>query len=468
MKLQLQKKMGTIQWYLLGTLVAVELLMSFSFLGYIHIEPISITTAYLPVMAAGVLLGPLESMAVGAVFGLASMWKALAGYVSDLDQLFSPVMSGSPLGSLMLSVGSRMLFGLAVGLLYQAAIRARGSMVWIGLVSFVGQYIHALLVYTAMAAFFPEAGYGPADAANSLWGENSVAVNLLTAAAVLLTWRFFQSRTWRQFQTKIEQARNVHAGGQYHRVSLAVIVLLTLCSSVAVAFYFVHRIDYVLERKGIELSAAGYADVLHLQIQFLFGILSLMALVIVFLVFNRMYASSMTYEARMDALTGVMNRKAFFQRCGEILRELRPAGISTGYFVMVDLDWFKEINDRHGHPEGDRALREVAASLREAFGQDGIIGRLGGDEFGVMLYAPMGREVLEVCLYQFLRQVRRIRWGEESRVTCSVGVLPVTGPKAVEELYRQVDRLLYQAKEQGRDQYVIGPAEEPAADGQSV
>ena len=86
MKLQLQKKMGTIQWYLLGTLVAVELLMSFSFLGYIHIEPISITTAYLPVMAAGVLLGPLESMAVGAVFGLASMWKASADYVSDLVQ----------------------------------------------------------------------------------------------------------------------------------------------------------------------------------------------------------------------------------------------------------------------------------------------------------------------------------------------------------------------------------------------
>ena len=170
----------------------------------------------------------------------------------------------------------------------------------------------------------------------------------------------------------------------------------------------------------------------------------------------------------MDALTGVMNRKAFFQRCGEILREFRPTGTASGYFVMVDLDWFKEINDRHGHPEGDRALREVAASLREAFGQDGIIGRLGGDEFGVMLYAPMGREVLEVCLYQFLRQVRRIRWGEESRVTCSVGVLPVTGPKAVEELYRQADRLLYQAKEQGRDQYVIGPAEEPAADGQSV
>ena len=71
--------------YLLAVLIAVELLMSFSFLGYIHIEPISITSAYVPVLLAGALLGPAEAAAVGAVFGLASMWKAAAGYVMAAD-----------------------------------------------------------------------------------------------------------------------------------------------------------------------------------------------------------------------------------------------------------------------------------------------------------------------------------------------------------------------------------------------
>ena len=55
--------------------------MSFSFLGYIHIEPISLTFVYIPVLMAGCMLGPKEAAAVGAVFGLASMWKASAFYV---------------------------------------------------------------------------------------------------------------------------------------------------------------------------------------------------------------------------------------------------------------------------------------------------------------------------------------------------------------------------------------------------
>ena len=59
--------------YLLWGLIAVELFMSFSFMGYIHIEPISLTFVYIPVLVAGCILGPKESALIGAVFGLASM-----------------------------------------------------------------------------------------------------------------------------------------------------------------------------------------------------------------------------------------------------------------------------------------------------------------------------------------------------------------------------------------------------------
>ena len=125
-----KRKGGVVRWYLLGTLVALELLMSFSFLGYFHMEPISITTAYLPVLLAGAVLGPLDALTVGTVFGLASMWKASASYVMAADQLFSPLYSGNPLGSMVLSVGTRMLFGLTAGLLYLPARRLRRP--WVG------------------------------------------------------------------------------------------------------------------------------------------------------------------------------------------------------------------------------------------------------------------------------------------------------------------------------------------------
>ena len=118
-------KRDTVQRFALWALITVELLMSFSFLGYIHVEPISITTAYIPVLLAGALLGPADSAILGLVFGLASMWKASANYVMEADHLFSPLFSGYPLGSIMLSVGSRTLFGLAAGLLYDLAKKLR-------------------------------------------------------------------------------------------------------------------------------------------------------------------------------------------------------------------------------------------------------------------------------------------------------------------------------------------------------
>lgn len=132
--------------YLLWGLIAVELFMSFSFMGYIHIEPISLTFVYIPVLVAGCILGPKESALIGAVFGLASMWKASAFYVGAGDAIFSPVMSGKPLQSVLLSVGARALFGFLIGLLYQLAKKSRHPMAGIILVTSIGRTLHSFLV----------------------------------------------------------------------------------------------------------------------------------------------------------------------------------------------------------------------------------------------------------------------------------------------------------------------------------
>ena len=92
---------GASRWdrYLFAALTALEFLMSFTFLGYIHIEPISITIAYLPILVAGCFLGVGASTAMGFFFGLSSLYKATAYYVMPLDKVFSPFLSGSPLGT---------------------------------------------------------------------------------------------------------------------------------------------------------------------------------------------------------------------------------------------------------------------------------------------------------------------------------------------------------------------------------
>lgn len=87
---------SSFQTYLFIALVAVELLMFFTFLGYLHVQPISITFAYIPPILAGCLLGPVQATVLGAVFGLASLFKASSSYVMPMDQLFSPFRSGAP------------------------------------------------------------------------------------------------------------------------------------------------------------------------------------------------------------------------------------------------------------------------------------------------------------------------------------------------------------------------------------
>ena len=449
-------------------LIAVELLMSFSFFGYIHIEPISVTTAYIPVLLAGALVGPGSATAVGAVFGLASMWKASASYVMAADQLFSPLYSGNPLGSLILSVGARMLFGLAVGFLYLPAKRLRRPWAGVAAVSFFGRSIHSLLVYSAMGLFFPETGYGPGSAFSGFFTPLNVLTNLGTAGIVLAFWGLSRSPGWTRFRRRLELDQTVQAGERSrHGVALAAVSALSLAFALAVTFYFVHRMDYVLEVNGIALTDTGYTDILHLQVQFLFGILSMMALLVLFLTLNRRYVASMAQEGRQDSLTGAMTRRAFFTACGRALRSLERQGEVRGYFIMVDLDCFKEINDTHGHPEGDRALKETARVLREGFPRGSLIGRMGGDEFAALVCADLSAPELEVALRHILDRIHRITW-EDRHLTCSVGALAFRAAQAPEELYLAADRLLYEAKEQGRDRYVIGPAEAgnaPGADG---
>ena len=460
MKLKAFCHKNKIRLYLLLALIGLELLMSFSFLGYVHVEPISITFSYIPVMLAGALLGIPDAVAVGAVFGLASMWKAGANYVLPTDQLFSPFMSGHPLESLLLSVGARMLFGLLIGLLFYLAKRVRFAGLWVCVVAFWGKLLHSVLVYGCMGLLFPESGYHAGSALQNLMSPSDTVANLVTMGIVLLFWLVERSNTWRQFCQKLQKVQSRQWGGHYHKFSIAIVVLLAVVLSMFVGIYFVNRMESVLSGSGIALSKENSADLLHLQVQFLIGILSLMTLLAIFLLFNRQYAAYMEREADTDNLTGVMTRRAFFKACQNDMAGSMGGKEADGSFMMVDLDHFKQINDQYGHPQGDQALRGVAWHLREIFGAYGPVGRLGGDEFAVLLQPPVSEQTLQAELERFLSQVHELDIGGQ-KLSCSIGVVFTASGKTIDELYKKADGALYRAKQQGRGHYVIGPAVDP-------
>lgn len=273
--------------YLFWGLVAIELFMSFSFLGYIHIEPISLTFMYIPVLAAGCVLGAKEAACVGAVFGLASMWKASAFYVTPGDAIFSPVMSGKPLESVILSVGTRALFGLLAGLLYQAAEKGKHPLAGVIVVSTFGRTLHTFLVYACMGLLFPEAGFGIVNTLDDMRRWDFLPFVLIVDVIISLCYLFCRSDFLRRLLRRVQIMKQASSAVIHSRKNTGVLALLlglVLLASFSVALYFTNRIGSVLSRHGIELSPEVSYDVMHLQIQFLFGMIALALMVIIVII----------------------------------------------------------------------------------------------------------------------------------------------------------------------------------------
>jgi diguanylate cyclase (GGDEF)-like protein/PAS domain S-box-containing protein len=152
--------------------------------------------------------------------------------------------------------------------------------------------------------------------------------------------------------------------------------------------------------------------------------------------------ASVAELARTDGLTGVMNRVAWREQLGEELMQSRLSGAPTTV-LMLDLDHFKTVNDTRGHAGGDRLLKSCAARWRSTLREVDRLGRLGGDEFGVLLPG---------CGMDFGRLVaERIRAATPTSTTCSIGIACWDGEEDEESLLHRADEALYRAKHQGRN-----------------
>lgn len=164
--------------------------------------------------------------------------------------------------------------------------------------------------------------------------------------------------------------------------------------------------------------------------------------------------------ALMDELTGLPNRRAFTNSAQRAVAVARRSGEDLAV-AMVDVDHFKKINDSHGHDEGDRVLRELARTMLDFFREGDLLGRLGGEEFGVVL-SGITEDFARRRLDAFREEVARRCTVRQTPVTVSVGFTRVKrAGGGLDELLKAADRALYLAKDQGRNRVVS--AEELAA-----
>jgi diguanylate cyclase (GGDEF)-like protein len=158
--------------------------------------------------------------------------------------------------------------------------------------------------------------------------------------------------------------------------------------------------------------------------------------------------------ALTDALTGIANRRRFMDESTRALVEGHAEHRSVT-IVLVDIDHFKSVNDRFGHDAGDRVLVGVARALAESCRPDDIVGRLGGEEFAVLLVGATPVHAEDVVE----KATAALASLEPIAVTASYGIAQARlGDEAVTDLLIRADAALYEAKRAGRNRAVLAPA----------
>jgi diguanylate cyclase (GGDEF)-like protein/PAS domain S-box-containing protein len=152
--------------------------------------------------------------------------------------------------------------------------------------------------------------------------------------------------------------------------------------------------------------------------------------------------------ARTDELTGLRNRRRGHQLLEREFQRSRRSGAPFS-LVLLDIDHFKEVNDRFGHDAGDRVLADIARLLRNRLRGTDVAARWGGEEFALILPGA-GREDARGVAEELLARMREIRTPDGAGVSASFGVVDGPRDESVTDMIRRADRMMYRAKRAGR------------------
>lgn len=232
-------------------------------------------------------------------------------------------------------------------------------------------------------------------------------------------------------------------------VSLSLAFFTTFCTQVFFIFF---------------LKAATVDDKLT-TLLFAFLLTLFISLPIIF-GFIRMYRrvdqlnTELSKRANLDGLTGLLNRSAFWAQVKDPNRLRRDNGDAI---LVVDIDNFKAVNDRHGHIVGDLALKMVAISLRGMVFDRDIVGRLGGEEFCVFLHG-CGTHGAYIAAERIRASIEKNVIYSNSKpfyLTVSIGGALLDQYSSIDECYEAADTALFDAKRRGRNRFIMASPHAP-------
>lgn len=226
------------------------------------------------------------------------------------------------------------------------------------------------------------------------------------------------------------------------------------------ALYFLRPV-VLMAFTSAEMTHASYSSsAFAMSLEFASSVCAMAFAVTLFFAQGMDIVAEHAHRSQSDFLSGLLNRRGFEEQAAAFLAAQRRAAIPIS-LVVFDIDRFKRINDRHGHARGDRVIAGVADALRRRARASDICGRIGGEEFALLLWASdeagsrLAAEGLRVAIEH---AGIGADFGLES-VTASFGVATRRDGETLDSLFGRADTALYAAKQAGRNRVrIAGPA----------
>ncbi|MBQ9438544.1 MAG: GGDEF domain-containing protein [Lachnospiraceae bacterium] len=271
------------------------------------------------------------------------------------------------------------------------------------------------------------------------------AIVLRSCALRKIFWRDFVDKEVEPFQ-KMAETGGFYTGGELLRVPGGDRIMEFNLTLVSIAMR-------EGEKKGLELPDARVDDtMLSGQASLLMRLANLVQITTEELIDTSERFARM---AETDELTGLYNRREISARIHSALDASAMFG-QRSCLIMLDIDYFKKVNDTFGHTAGDHALKEVAKIMRSYANEEmgGCAGRWGGEEFFLLLPGLEIKESMEI-VEKMRKEVEEHDFGEAGHLTVSMGVIACTGLEERRRIFTQVDEALYQAKQMGRNRAIL-------------
>ncbi len=169
------------------------------------------------------------------------------------------------------------------------------------------------------------------------------------------------------------------------------------------------------------------------------------------------YSKKLKMQATTDTLTGLANRRKITVLLEEAIKGVIDNNKDNFNIIMLDIDFFKKVNDTYGHTMGDEVIKSVSNHMQESIGKEGIVGRFGGEEFLIILYNKNTNYVFKLAddiREQIAHKIIELEKKKIS-VTVSMGIAASSESTNIQEILDIADKRLYFAKENGRNKVIF-------------